>query len=290
MIESQEALSFDAAPGATRVSQQRRGSAGKCSTMNEGVAMHVTDFLAPGLWLSADAGPRYLQLRQRISDGVAQGILKQGNPLPPEREIASLTDLSRVTVRKAIKSLAEEGLIVQRQGSGSFVATKTPQIEQSLSRLTSFTEDMSRRGMVSSSRWLERGIFMPSPDEVITLALASDASVTRIARLRTADEKPMAIERASLPVSILPNPLIVETSLYAVLEEAGMRPVRALQKISAINLGDADASLLEVEPGRAGLKIERISYLADGRVAEFTQSIYRGDAYNFVAELRLAKE
>lgn len=258
--------------------------------MNEGVAMNVTDFLAPGLWLSADAGPRYLQLRRRISDGVAQGILKQGNPLPPEREIASLTDLSRVTVRKAIKSLAEEGLIVQRQGSGSFVATKTPQIEQSLSRLTSFTEDMSRRGMVSSSRWLERGIFMPSPDEVITLALASDASVTRIARLRTADEKPMAIERASLPVSILPNPLIVETSLYAVLEEAGMRPVRALQKISAINLGDADASLLEVEPGRAGLKIERISYLADGRVAEFTQSIYRGDAYNFVAELRLAKE
>jgi GntR family transcriptional regulator len=66
--------------------------------------------------------------------------------------------------------------------------------------------------------------------------------------------------------------------------------VRALQKISAINLQKDNAALLEVEPGMAGLRIERTSYLADGRTVEFTQSIYRGDAYNFVAELRLAKE
>ena len=85
----------------------------------------------------------------------------------------------------------------------------------------------------------------------------------------------MAIERAALPISILPNPLIVGSSLYATLEEAGLRPVRALQKISAINLGQKDAELLQVEPGRAGLKIERTSYLPDGRIAEFTKSIYR---------------
>ena len=65
----------------------------------------------------------------------------------------------------------------------------------------------------------------------------------------------MAIERAALPISILPNPLIVGSSLYATLEEAGLRPVRALQKISAINLGPKDAELLQVEPGRAGLKL-----------------------------------
>lgn len=252
--------------------------------------MSVAEFLAPDQWLQADAGPRYVQLRQRLSDGVEQGILKAGSSLPPEREIASITDLSRVTVRKAIQSLAEAGVIVQKQGSGSFVAMDTPQIEQSLSRLTSFTEDMSRRGMSSESRWLERGLFMPSPDEVLALALSPDASVSRIARLRTADDRPMAIERASLPTDILPNPLLVETSLYEVLGAAGLRPVRALQKISAINLAEADARLLEVQEGEAGLRIERTSYLGDGRVVEFTQSIYRGDAYNFVAELRLAKE
>ena len=252
--------------------------------------MTILEFLAPQNWLLPDGGPRYLQLRRRLNEGVDQGLLKAGSSLPPEREIASITDLSRVTVRKAIQALAEDGIIVQKQGSGSFVATETPQIEQSLSRLTSFSEDMSRRGMASASVWLERGIFMPSPDEVLALALTPDASVSRIARLRTADEKPMAIERASLSTTMLPNPLVVETSLYDVLEQAGLRPVRALQKISAINLEQDNATLLGVTPGMAGLRIERTSYLQDGRVVEFTQSIYRGDAYNFVAELRLAKE
>ena len=252
--------------------------------------MNVAEFLDPDAWLLSDGGPRYLQLRQRISQGVNEGMLNVGVSLPPEREIATMTELSRVTVRKAIQSLVEEGLIVQRQGSGSFVASDAPRIEQSLSLLTSFSEDMARRGMTSTSIWLERGIFMPSPDEVMVLALTPDQSVSRIARLRRADDKPMAIERASLSVEMLPNPLIVETSLYEVLSKSGLRPVRALQKISAINLGRANADLLEADPGDAGLSIERTSYLDDGRVVEFTQSIYRGDAYNFVAELRLSQE
>ncbi|PUB15616.1 GntR family transcriptional regulator [Yoonia sediminilitoris] len=252
--------------------------------------MSVVNFLSPENWLQPDAGPRYVQLRKRLSEGVDQGLLKAGNPLPPEREIASITGLSRVTVRKAIQSLAQDGIVVQKQGSGSFVASHTPKIEQSLSRLTSFSEDMARRGMMSSSAWLERGIFMPSPDEVLALALSPDASVSRLARLRAADDKPMAIERASLSTEVLPDPLLVESSLYEVLEASGLRPVRALQKISAINLADDTAKLLDVAPGMAGLRIERTSYLPDGRVVEFTQSIYRGDAYNFVAELRLAKE
>ena len=252
--------------------------------------MSVAEFLRPEDWLRPDGGPRYVQLRQRLSQAVESGVLGPGSPLPPEREIATLSDLSRATVRKAIQSLARDGMIVQRQGSGSFIADRAAPMEQSLSRLTSFTEDMARRGLRTEARWLERGVFMPSPEEVLALGLAADASVARIARIRTADGAPMAIERASLPPDILPNPLAVETSLYAYLEAQGCRPVRAIQKISAINLGEADATLLDVAPGDAGLKIERTSYLAAGRVVEFTQSVYRGDAYSFVAELRLAKE
>ncbi|MEO9649791.1 MAG: GntR family transcriptional regulator [Roseobacter sp.] len=252
--------------------------------------MNVSKFLDPQDWFRENGGPRYIQLRQRINDGVTQGILLPGSPLPPEREIAVITDFSRVTVRKAIRSLAEDDIVVQRQGSGSFISSKPEQIEQKLSRLTSFSEDMERRGKISKSRWLERGLFMPSPDEMTSLGLSSDDSVARIVRLRLADDEPIAIERASLPTDILPNPLIVEKSLYGTLESEGHRPVRALQKISAVNLQIADADLLLVAPGDAGLRIERTSYLENGRVAEFTQSIYRGDAYNFVAELRLAKE
>jgi GntR family transcriptional regulator, N-acetylglucosamine utilization regulator len=252
--------------------------------------MNTAEFLEPAAWFQPGAGPRYVQLRQRLSDGVSKGILAPGSSLPPEREIASITEFSRVTVRKAIQSLADEGSVIQKQGSGSFIASRPERIEQKLSRLTSFSEDMKRRGKNSTSRWLERGLFMPSPDEMTSLGLAAEDSVARLVRLRLADSEPMAIERASLPTDILPNPLVVETSLYEILERGGHRPIRAIQKISAINLPEREAEILAVSTGDAGLKIERTSYLENGRVAEFTQSLYRGDAYNFVAELRLSKE
>ncbi len=249
--------------------------------------MSVAEFLSPDHWLSTAGGPRYLQLRRRIAKGISDGVLPPNSPLPPERELAALTGLSRVTVRKATQAMVEDGLITQRQGSGSFVAPQSRRVEQSLSRLTSFTEDMARRGFQSVSKWLERGVFLPAPEEVIALALGPDDSVARIARLRIAGDQPMAIERAALPLDILPNPTEVTTSLYDVLERDGRRPVRAIQKLSAINLAQADADLLGVAPGAAGLRIERTSYLPDGRVVEFTRSIYRGDSYDFVAELRL---
>lgn len=252
--------------------------------------MNSVAFLNPDLWLHDGNGPRYVRLRQRIENGIAEGILTANQPLPAEREIATLTGLSRVTVRKAMQDLVDRGIILQRQGSGSFVADTTPRVEQSLSLLTSFTEDMSRRGIASESKWLGRGIYMPSPEESETLALGTEDSVARIARLRMAEDRPMAIERASLPADILPDPLQVTKSLYEVLELTGNRPVRAVQKISAIGIGAEDADLLGVELEAPALRIERTSFLPSGRVVEFTRSIYRGDAYDFVAELRLAPQ
>lgn len=247
--------------------------------------MTITDFLRPEHWRRDGDGPRYIQLRKRIEKAIETGLLPAEASLPPEREIAALTVLSRVTVRKAIRDLVERGLVVQRQGSGSFVREGPPRVEQSLSRLTSFTEDMARRGFASSSTWLERGVFLPAPEEVVALALSANDAVARISRLREAGGRPMAVERAALPVDILPDPEMVTRSLYEVLERRGNRPIRAIQKISAINLDEASAGRLAVPAGAAGLRIERTSYLPGGRVVEFTRSIYRGDAYDFVAEL-----
>lgn len=249
--------------------------------------MDATDFLRPNSWLGHSAGPRYVQLRRRLQKGIEEGILPPNSSLPPEREIADLTDLSRVTVRKAIQELVREGLIEQRQGSGSFIREPIARVEQSLSHLTSFTQDMTQRGMQTTSKWLERGIFEPSQREIQVLGLECDEQVSRIYRLREAGGRPMALERAALPLDVLPNPIDVTTSLYDVLDRLGNRPVRAVQKISAINLAVTEADLLGVADGAAGLSIERISYLQNGRVAELTRSIYRGDAYDFVAELRL---
>lgn len=249
--------------------------------------MTKLDFLRPDSWLSPEGGPRYVQLRRRLIEGIESGVLPPNTSLPPERELAEITDLSRVTVRKALAELVQEGVIEQRQGSGSFIRDQVGRVEQSLSHLTSFTEDMATRGMLTTSKWLERGIFEPSEEEILALGLSDHDQVARIYRLREADGHPLALERAALPLDILPNPTEITTSLYEVLDRAGHRPVRAQQKISAINLEAREAKLLNVHEGAAGLSIVRTSFLADGRVAELTRSLYRGDAYDFVAELRL---
>ncbi len=249
--------------------------------------MSITDFLRSDLWLSPDKGPRYVQLRRRLQEGIDTGVLAPNTSLPSERELVEITDLSRVTVRKAIQELVQEGVIEQRQGSGSFIRERVPRVEQSLTHLTSFTEDMSSRGMKTTSKWLERGVFMPTQEEIEALSLKNGEQISRIYRLREAEGRPLALERAALPLDILPNPIEVTTSLYEVLEAFGRRPVRAVQKISALNLAAPEAELLEVPEGAAGLNIERISFLKNGRVAELTRSLYRGDAYDFVAELRL---
>lgn len=232
-------------------------------------------------------GPLYLQLKRWIEDAVARGAIKPGDALPSERDLALKVDVSRVTVRKAVQHLVRDGILVQRHGSGTFVAPQTHRVEQSLSQLTSFAEDMARRGMSVRSVWLDRGIYQPSPEETVILGLSSSEQVARVARLRISGDTPLAIERASLSSAILPDPHRIGTSLYAHLDQGGNRPVRAIQRIRAANLGEEDARLLEVPAGAAGLYIERISYLGSGRVIEFTRSIYRGDTYDFVAELRI---
>ncbi|MFN3847333.1 MAG: GntR family transcriptional regulator [Paracoccaceae bacterium] len=238
----------------------------------------------------AGSGPLYLQLQKRIAEAILSGRLAAGDSLPAERDMAAMTGLSRVTVRKAVQALVATGQLVQRRGSGTFVAPKVERLEQALSLLTSFTEDMARRGKSVESVWLSRQITVPSPEEVMALGLGAGDHVARLERVRRSDDVPLAIERASLSTATLPDPTTVETSLYAVLQSRGLRPVRAVQRISAANLGVRDADLLGVPVGAAGLRIERIGYLPDGRVVEFTRSIYRGDAYDFAVELTLSPQ
>ncbi|MCW4114234.1 GntR family transcriptional regulator [Aurantimonas sp. MSK8Z-1] len=244
--------------------------------------------LSPGSFATGTAGPRYLQLKRLIEEAIRSGLVRPGEALPAEREIAARTALSRVTVRRAVQDLVDAGLLFQRHGSGTFVAPRIGRVEQSLSELTSFSEDMAARGIQVRSVWLDRGIYPPSPEEFVALGLFSNERVARVARLRVGNGEPLAIERAALSTTALPDPAAVEGSLYAALATAGMRPVRAIQRISAALLNEKDAGLLGVVPGSASLNIERTSYLSTGKVVEFTRSIYRADAYDFVAELRLS--
>jgi GntR family transcriptional regulator len=232
-------------------------------------------------------GPLYLQLKRWIENAVSRGAVKPGDALPSERDLATKVDVSRVTVRKAVQQLVRDGVLVQRHGSGTFVAPQQSRVEQSLSQLTSFTEDMARRGMAVRAIWLDRGIYVPSPEETVILGLSPGERVARIARLRLTGDAPLAIERATLSSLTLPDPESISSSLYEHLEKSGNRPVRAIQRIRAANLGEDDARLLQIPAGAAALHVERIAYLPSGKVVELTRSVYRGDTYDFVAELRV---
>ncbi|MGF0539064.1 GntR family transcriptional regulator [Agrobacterium sp. ES01] len=251
----------------------------------------MTDFqaiLSKDQIVARGPGPLYVNLQKILDELISERRIEPGTALPTERDLAEMSGLSRVTVRKAVDELVQRGHLVRRQGSGTFVAHLAAKVEQPLSKLTSFSEDMARRGLETKSVWLNKGVFSPSPNETMVLGLSHDIDVVRLERLRTGGGMPLAIELAAISTEFLPDPDLVTTSLYQALKSRGHNPVRATQRISARNSDEREAELLGIEVGSAVLQMERVTYLSTGRVIEFTRSVYRGDTYDFVAELRVS--
>jgi GntR family transcriptional regulator len=228
-------------------------------------------------------GPTYRRLADTLRGLIEMGELRGGDALPSERDLAAATGCSRVTVRKAFDMLGAEGLVARRQGAGSFVAA---QVNQPLSVLVGFTEDMRRRGAVTGSRVIDRAVGPPDPAEVLKLGLSPGEAVFRLSRVRLSDGEPLALEHAVIPARAV-DPGAVGASLYEALRRSGHRPVRALQRLHAGIVTDTEAGLLGVAPGSPVLRIERRSFLANGRPIEVTTSVYRGDRYDFIAELTM---
>lgn len=239
-----------------------------------------------------ESGPRYMRLQKLIRRAVDDRRLPAGVALPSERDLCEEYGLSRVTIRKAIDGLVDEGLLERRQGAGTFVsgpgqasAGERGRVEKSFSMLSSFSEDMLSRGRKPGNSWLDRSEGGVTPEEALSLGLSPGSRVYRFQRIRYADGEPMALEYATLPGWGLPSIEAVDNSLYEALEQSGHRPVRALQRVRAINFSEELAALLGVEPGESCLFIERRAFLRDGRAIEVTHSYYRGEAYDLVAEL-----
>lgn len=230
-----------------------------------------------------DPTPLYLQLQKGLRDAIENRVVQAEAAIPTERDLAEEFDISRITVRKAIDGLVREGLLSRRRGAGTFVMA--PRVEKSFSRLTSFSEDMISRGRRPHSIWVSKSEGAVTPEEALSLGLSPGTTVYRFHRIRYADDLPMALEYSTVPGYCLASPDAVGASLYEALEDAGHLPVRALQRLRAINFSADQAEALGVARGDAGLFIERRGFLVDGRTAEHTQSYYRGDAYDVVAEL-----
>jgi len=229
--------------------------------------------------------PLYQQLQRALREAIETRVLAPDEVLPSERQLAADLKISRITVRKAIDALSAEGYLVRRQGAGNFVGAR---IDKNFAKLTSFSEDMRSRGRSPRSVWIKRSEGTVNPEEALKLALSPGTLVYRYHRVRFADEVPMVVESATVVAAFLPSLDSVGDSLYEALEGGGNRPVRALQRLRALLLNAEQAALLDARKGDAGLLVERLGYLRDGRAVELTQSVFRGDTYDFFAELSVA--
>jgi GntR family transcriptional regulator len=227
--------------------------------------------------------PLYLQLARNLATAIHCGVWSAGEALPSERTLSDAIGVSRITARKAIELLVEQGLIRRARGAGSFI---TPRVEDPLSRLTGFTKKMEQRGFTADSVWLAREVRPAHREEIVQLGLSPGASVTSLRRLRRADGIVMAVEHSALPVSIVPDPDAIDGSLYTYLEQRRVPVVRALQHFRAVNATGEIAALMGVEPRAALLVITRVGFSADQRAIELTDTYCRDGYYDFVAELR----
>lgn len=213
--------------------------------------------------------------------------LPPGELLPAERELAQRVAVSRMTLRKAVDELVAAGRVVRRHGRGTFVAG--PKMAQPLTA-TSFTEEMRARGLQPGARTLSASTCLAGARVGRRLGVSPDAEILRVRRLRTADGQPMAIEDLHVPTAVAPGLTGVELtdkSFYAVLADRyGVHIATGVQTLEPTVTDPEESELLEVPVHSPAFLFERTSKSADGGAVEFVRSVYRGDRYRIVAEIR----
>src|SRR6478736_4473667 len=224
------------------------------------------------------------ETRGKVLDLIEQ--LHVGDAIPSERQLCADLGVSRLTVRAALDDLVRDGMLVRKHGSGTFVSE--PKIAQELT-MTSFTEDMRRRGMVPGSRtvelksqpagaWLGR-ILHVSPSE----------SLVVVKRVRLADHETMAIETLHVRASLVPGLSaddLESHSFYGLLSDRyGIDIVGGLQTIEPTVTNEEESELLGVPLHSPAFLFERTTRSPEGGIVEYVRSIYRGDRYRLVTEL-----
>jgi GntR family transcriptional regulator len=221
--------------------------------------------------------------RQQVLDLIEQqGV---GTAIPSERQLSADLGVSRLTLRAALDDLAREGYLVRRRGSGTYV--QQPKIAQELT-ITSFSDDMRRRGMVPGSRTLSMSTILAGARLGRSLNVSPSEQIVVVKRLRLADGETMAIETLHIPEVIVPGltPKALAGSFYELLRDGyGVKIVEGTQAIEPTVTNEEESEALGVPLHSPAFLFERTSRDEAGRTVEFVQSVYRGDRYRIVTEL-----
>lgn len=221
--------------------------------------------------------------RAQVLDLIEQ--LGVGSAIPSERQLSVDFGVSRLTVRAALDELAREGYLVRRRGSGTYV--QQPKIAQELT-MTSFSEDMRRRGMTPGSRTLSIASELAGARLGRLLHVSPSEEILVIKRLRLADGETMAIETLHLPAALFPDlePEDLSGSFYDLVRDRyGVVIASGTQSIEPTVTNREESETLGVPLHSPAFLFERTSRDEAGRTVEFVQSVYRGDRYRIVTEL-----
>lgn len=231
--------------------------------------------------------PLYHQIQQRLLEQIQSGVFKPSEPIPSIQKLANRMGVSQMTVRQAVKSLCELGVIYSRQGKGTFISRI--KLERDFRQVLSFSEETRSRGATPHSKLISFRIQMPSREAQEALALGHKDKIFRLRRVRYADAVPMGIECSCLPVSLCPDLLETfdpETSLYQKLaEQYRIHLVVTNEVVEVGKASEEEARYFEVAPQSPVFLFTRLSFLENGRPVEYVKSVYRGDRYKIVNRL-----
>jgi GntR family transcriptional regulator len=233
--------------------------------------------------------PLYEQIKEYILHGIHDGRFKPNERIPSERDLSETFGVSRLTVGKAVKELVQAGWLYVQIGKGTFISDEP--MDQQLEALTSFSEEMAKRGQETHSRVLRAEYVEADETTARTLNLPLGASVLLLKRVRLVGGRPMALESsqisASLCAGIIEKHNFEHQSLYAVLRnDYGLSLTHAEQIFEARAANESEARFLELDTGDPVLAITRVTFSANEKAVEYVQSVYRGDRYKFRAVLR----
>jgi GntR family transcriptional regulator len=221
--------------------------------------------------------PVHVSIRDDLRVRLVGGEWSAGERLPSETDLAAHYGVARMTIRQAIGALASEGVVVRRQGLGTFVASRLP--VRSTDELLSFTEEMCRQGHEVQTRLIKAAVEQPPAVAREALQLGQSAAAVMIRRVRLVDGRPVVVQNSWLPYARfagLDAKPMLDGSLYAMLEtHYGVSIVRARQVFTAAAVDAQDAAELGVEPYEPVLLIARTTYDSSNRVAEFAMSVTR---------------
>jgi DNA-binding GntR family transcriptional regulator len=224
--------------------------------------------------------PLYYQLSQQLEHAVTSGVLKPGDQIAPEVELAQQLGLSRPTVRQGIQELVKKGVLVRRRGQGTQVVQS--QVRRPV-ELSSLHDDLVRAGHVPVTKVLSLRQEEAGPDIAGQLGIPVGTSVHVIERLRSDGEEPLALMNNWIPADLLTLDAdrLAEHGLYELMRRSGVQLHIANQRIGAKVASAAEGRLLRVKAGAALVTMQRTSFDDSGRIVEWAMSAYRADLYSY---------